>query len=89
MCRPLGLAFPVFVATIGCLLGGITLCMSKTEKRIEMPRPTKTLRRMKVNAAAAWKRGEKKEAYALWSKAAAGLKEHLEKKHNKKKAAES
>ena len=50
-----------------------------------MPRPTKTFRRMKINAAAAWKRGDRKEAYELWEKAAAGLKEHREKKHNKNK----
>ena len=53
-----------------------------------MPRPTKAFHRMRVNAAAAWKRGEKKEAYALWEKAAAGSKEHLEKKRNKNKPAE-
>ncbi len=53
-----------------------------------MPRPTKALRRIKVNAAIAWNRGEKKEAYGLWEKAAAGLKEHREKKRNKKKTAE-
>ncbi len=41
-----------------------------------MPRPKKTFRRMKVNAAAAYKRGEKEEAYKLWEKAAAGVKEH-------------
>ena len=53
-----------------------------------MPRPTKTFRRMKVNAALAFKRGEKKEAYALWEKAAAGMKDHREKKRNKNKPAE-
>ena len=53
-----------------------------------MPRPTKTFRRMKVNAALAFKRGEKKEAYALWEKAAAGMKEHQAKKRNKNKPAE-
>ena len=53
-----------------------------------MPRPTKTLRRTKLQAAAAWKRGDKKEAYKLWEKAAAGLKEHRFKKQNKNKAAE-
>ncbi len=52
-----------------------------------MPRPTKAFRRQKIEAAAAWKRGEKKEAYGLWAKAAAALKEHQEKKRNKKKAA--
>lgn len=54
-----------------------------------MPRPTKAFRRLKINAAAAFKRGNKKEAYTLWEKAAAGMKEHREKKRNKKqKAAE-
>jgi hypothetical protein len=43
---------------------------------------------MKVNAAAAFKKGERKEAYELWAKAAAGYKERLEKKRNKNKAAE-
>ncbi len=52
-----------------------------------MPRPNKALRRIKLNAAAAWKKGKKKEAYSLWEKAAAGLKEHREKKLNKNKAA--
>jgi len=40
---------------------------------------------MRLNAAAAWKRGEKKEAYALWAKADAGQKEHRAKKVNKNK----
>lgn len=53
-----------------------------------MPRPTKAFRRMKINAAIAYKRGEKKEAYKLWEKAAAGMKEHREKKQNKNKPAE-
>ena len=53
-----------------------------------MPRPTKTFRRQRLNAAAAWKRGDKKEAYKLWEKAAAALKEHREKKRNKNKATE-
>lgn len=51
-----------------------------------MPRPTKAFRRMKVNAAAAYKRGDRKEAYELWQKASDGLKEHQAKKRNKKKA---
>jgi len=50
-----------------------------------MPRPTKAFHRMRLNAAAAWKRGAKKEAYALWEKAAAGQREHREKKRNKNK----
>ena len=54
-----------------------------------MPRPTKVFRRQKVNAAIAWKRGDRKEAYKLWEQAAASLKEHQAKKHNKKKAAEA
>ncbi len=57
-------------------------------ERKSMPRPTKTYRRQKLSAAAAWKRGEKPEAYKLWDKAAASYREHLAKKHNKKKAAE-
>ena len=50
----------------------------------EMPRPTKAFRRLKVNAAAAYKRGEKQEAHKLWEKASASLKEHTENKRNKK-----
>ncbi len=53
-----------------------------------MPRPTKTFRRQRLSAAAAWKRGDKKEAYKLWEKAAAALKEHREKKRNKNKPTE-
>ncbi len=45
-----------------------------------MPRPKKALRRIRLNAITAWKRGEKKEAYQLWEKAAAGRKEHFAKK---------
>jgi len=52
-----------------------------------MPRPTKAFKRQRINAAAAWKRGEHKEAYELWAKAATGMKEHRAKKVNKKKAA--
>jgi len=48
-----------------------------------MPRPTKAIRRQKLNAAAAWKRGEKKEAYKLWAEATAALKEHQTKKRTK------
>lgn len=54
-------------------------------KRDKMPRPMKTARRQKVNAGLAWKRGDKKEAYKLWGKAAAAQKEHRAKKHNKNK----
>ena len=53
-----------------------------------MPRPNKTFRRHKINAAIAFKRGERKEAYELWEKAAAGLKELREKKRNKHKTEE-
>lgn len=52
-----------------------------------MPRPTKAIRRHKINAAAAWKRGEKKEAYKLWEQAAKEYRERLEGKRNKKKKA--
>lgn len=54
-----------------------------------MPRPTKVFRRQKINAAIAWKRGDRKEAYKLWEKAAASLKEHRAKKRNKKKASKA
>lgn len=54
-----------------------------------MPRPTKTFRRMKIQAAAAYKRGEKTEAYKLWQKAAVGMKEYREKKINKNKPTEA
>lgn len=53
-----------------------------------MPRPTKAFRRQKINAAAAFKRGEKKEAYKLWEEAAASYKAHRDKKKTKNKAAE-
>ena len=52
-----------------------------------MPRPTKAFRRQQINAAIAWKRGERKEAYKLWEEAAASLKQHRAKKHNKNNAA--
>ena len=48
-----------------------------------MPRPTKAFKRQKLSAAAAWKRGERKEAYELWEKAAKSLQEHRAKKRNK------
>ena len=54
-----------------------------------MPRPNKAFRRQKINAAIAWKRGDKKEAYKLWEKAAKGTKEHREEKRHKNKAAET
>lgn len=53
-----------------------------------MPRPTKAFKRQRANAAAAWKKGERKEAYELWAKAAAGLKEHQSKKKKNKQAGE-
>ena len=53
-----------------------------------MPRPNKTFRRHKINAAIAFKRGDRKEAYELWEKAAAGIKELREKKRNKHKTEE-
>ena len=48
-----------------------------------MPRPTKAYRRQRLQASAAWKRGEKEEAYKLWEQAAKSLKEHREKKKSK------
>lgn len=50
-----------------------------------MPRPTKALNRMKQTAADEYKKGNRKEAYDLWAKAAQGLKEHRAKKQSKKK----
>jgi hypothetical protein len=55
-------------------------------KRIIMPRPTKAFRRQKTNAAAAYKRGERAEAYKLWEEAAKSYREHKNKKKNKSKA---
>ena len=52
-----------------------------------MPRPNKAYRRQKVNAAAAYKRGDREEAYKLWAEAAKSTQEHYAKKHNKKKRA--
>jgi len=54
-----------------------------------MPRPTKAFRRLKLQAAAAWKRGERKEAYELWQKASTSLKEHRAKKRTRKQATEA
>lgn len=51
-----------------------------------MPRPSKATRRQKLEAAAAWKRGDKKAAYELWEKAATARKLRLTKKRNKKQA---
>lgn len=66
---------------------GVVGCVSGIVRK-DMPRPTKTVRRQKINAALAWKRGEKKEAYRLWEEAAASLKEHHAKKHSKNKPPE-
>ena len=52
-----------------------------------MPRPTKALHQKRIQAAAAWKRGERKEAYKLWEDAAAAQKEHRYKKRHKNKPA--
>ncbi len=51
-----------------------------------MPRPKKALRRVRMSAIVAWKKGDKKEAYTLWEKAAAGRKEHYAKKRANKSA---
>ncbi len=49
-----------------------------------MPRPTKTIRRQKTNAAIAWKKGDRKEAYKLWGEADKARKEvQAKKKKNK------
>ena len=54
-----------------------------------MPRPAKTIRRQIVNAGLEYKKGNRKEAYELWAKAAEARKERCESKRNKKqKAAE-
>ena len=54
-----------------------------------VPRPTKAFRRQKINAALAYKRGEREEAYKLWKKASDSLKEFQAKKRNTKKPAEA
>ena len=53
-----------------------------------MPRPNKVFRRHKINAAIAYKRGDRKEAYELWQKAATGLKGLRDKKRHKNKPEE-
>lgn len=40
-----------------------------------MPRPNKAFRQTRLKAAAAWKRGDKKEAYKLWESAAKSLRD--------------
>ena len=53
-----------------------------------MPRGAKTIKRQIVNAGIEYKKGNRKEAYQLWAKAADGRKEKYEGKHFKKKRAE-
>lgn len=53
-----------------------------------MPRPTKAIRRIKLNAADEWKKGNHAEAHKLWAKAAGEYKTRLDKKRNKNKPAE-
>ncbi len=53
-----------------------------------MPRPSKAVKRQRVSAGEEYKRGNKKEAYELWDKAAAARKELQAKKRNKKAKAE-
>ena len=52
-----------------------------------MPRPAKAIRQQMINAGAEYKKGNRKEAYEMWVKAAAARKEHYEAKRNKKKRA--
>ena len=54
-----------------------------------MPRPNKAFRRQKINAAIAWKRGDRKEAYRLWEQAAKNTKERREEKRHRNKPAEA
>lgn len=55
-----------------------------------MPRPAKAARRQKINASIEYKKGNRKEAYTLWAKAAASRLERLEaKRFKRKKAAEA
>lgn len=49
-----------------------------------MPRPNKAIRRQKINAAIAWKKGDRKEAWTLWDKADKARKELQAKKLPKK-----
>lgn len=49
-----------------------------------MPRPNKAVRRQKINAAIAWKKGDRKEAWTLWDKADKARKELQAKKLPKK-----
>jgi hypothetical protein len=45
-----------------------------------MPRPSKAVRRQKVNAGIAFRKGDQEEAYKLWAKAAATRRELQAKK---------
>ncbi len=51
-----------------------------------MPRPTKAFRRQKINAAIAYKRGDREEAYKLWKQASTQLREVREKKRTRHQA---
>ena len=53
-----------------------------------MPRPAKAIHRQVINASIEYKKGNRKEAYKMWDKAAAARKERLQAKRNKKKNAE-
>ena len=53
------------------------------DKRDKMPRPNKATRRQKINAAIAYKRGDRKEAYDLWRKASDTLREMRQKKRTR------
>lgn len=53
-----------------------------------MPRPNKATKRQRVNAAAAYRKGDKKTAYKLWQEAAKATKERRDKKMNKNKPEE-
>lgn len=53
-----------------------------------MPRGAKTIKRQLVNAAAEYKKGNRKEAYQLWAKASDGRKAKYEAKHFKRKRAD-
>ena len=50
-----------------------------------MPRPSKTVRRQKVNAGIEYKKGNRKAAYTLWDKAAGTrVEQQAKKKKNQK-----
>lgn len=52
-----------------------------------MPRAAKASNRQRINASIEYKKGNRKEAYALWEKAAAARKERLDAKRYKRKRA--